>query len=425
MDLVKRPSSISLNDAAPNSIAIVRSQKLKQRGQHLIKSKDHLYLHFAGGGLLYQLQEPKTTDSLLVFKRLDKTDLDGYNFAAFQFANGNEIYNIGGYGFWKSNGTLRKFNPIDREWDVAPVNEEIFLPGIATINWFDQQTACLYTPYQQIVNTGLKDKALKNQMIKEVYALDLKTANWKLLGKTNEKALELLQNSNAHTATNHGLLIATEDDVYLIDYDSNRISQLHNSSYSQSLSRISNEYLGYYYQGKIYLYNTTNGLYDSLTVDQQAFTKTNFPIWEKEYNWMGTFFGIVLLLLVGSLLMFGFLKKKKKPIYLQEPGTGHIKINFTETERSLIKLLLEKYREGNTATIQEINYVLGTKDKNMGMQKKVRSDVINSINEKYSYLSQDNAHLIQSFRSETDKRYFEYLIKKEQASAITKWMTLD
>lgn len=425
MDLVKRPGSISLNDASPNSIAIVRSQKLKQRGQHLIKSKDHLYLHFAGGGLLYQLQDSKESDSLLVFKRLDKTDNDGYNFAAFQFVNGNEIYNLGGYGFWKSNGTLRKFNPIDREWDVAPVNEEIFLPGIATINWFDQQAATLYTPYQQIVNTGLKDKALKNQMIKEVYALNLKTANWKLLGKINEKSLELLQNSSAHTATNHGLLIATEDDVYLVDYDSNQISQLHNSSYSQSLSRISNEYIRYYYQGKIYLYNTTNGLYDSLTVDQKAFIKTNFPIWEKDYNWIWNIAGLLLILLVISFLLYRIFRKKKKTLYLQDHGASQIKINFTETERSLIKLLLEKYKEGNSATIHEINYVLGTKDKNMGMQKKVRSDVINSINEKYSYLSQDNAHLIQSFRSETDKRYFEYLIKKEQASAITKWMALD
>lgn len=423
IDLSHRPGSFTLNDAAPNSIAKVMSLKMKERGQQLLKSNDQLYLHFAGGGLLYQLQEFKETDSLLLFKRLDHTQHDGYNFAAFLFSSSNEIYNIGGYGFWKSNGTLRKFNKKDREWDVAPVNQEIFIPGIPSTNWFDQQSEILYTPYQQIVNTGLSNKEEKNQIIKDVYSLDLKNYQWEKLGKITDKAFELLQNSSIHTATTLGLLIATEDDVYLIDYGHNQISQIHNSSYAQSLSRLGNQHLRYYYQGKLYLYNTNNQQYDSLTINHSAFLITGNPIWEKKQPWIWIIIGLIGVL-VGGGILYNFIRKKKKPNYSPEQFGAPIKINFTETERSLIKLLLEKYKEGNTATIHEINYVLGTKDKNMGMQKKVRSDVINSINEKYNYLSQDQTQLIQSFRSETDKRYFEYLIKKEQANSIAKWIQL-
>jgi hypothetical protein len=421
LDLSHRPGSFALNDAPPNSIAKVHSSKMMERGQQLLKSKNQLYIHFAGGGLLYQLQEPKETDSLLVFKRLDKTEHDGYNFAAFLFANRDDIYNIGGYGFWKSNGTLRKFNKDDQEWDVTPLNEEIFLPGISSIIWYDQQAAMLYAPYQQKVNAGLIDKEQKSQLIKDVHVLDLKNFQWKLLGKINNKALELLQNSSVHTATNQGLLLATEDDVYLVDYQNNSISKIHNSSYAQSLTRLGNQYLRYYYQGKLYIYNTVNHHYDSLLVDHKAFVVTGLPIWERHYPWSWIIFVLVILLIAGGLA-YGYFRKKKKPIYIQEQIGSHIKINFTETERSLIKLLFEKYKDSNTATIHQINYVLGTKDKNMGMQKKVRSDVINSINEKYNYLSQDQTQLIQSFRSETDKRYFEYLIKKEQASKIEKWL---
>lgn len=424
LDLSHRPGSFTLNDAPPNSIAIVHAPKMMERGQQLLKSNNQLYIHFAGGGLLYQLQEPKETDSILVFKRLDRTENDGYNFAAFLFANGDDIYNIGGYGFWKSNGTLRKFNKDDQEWDVAPLNEEIFLPGISSIIWYDQQAAKLYAPYQQKVNAGLIDKEQKSQLIKDVHVLDLKNFQWKLLGKINDKALELLQNSSVHTATNQGLLVATEDDVYLVDYQNNKISKIHNSSYAQSLTRLGNQYLRYYYQGTLYLYNTTNHQYDSLLVNQKAFVPTGIPVWEKDSTWIWMILGLAMVLFAGWLL-YDYFRKKKKPIYIQEQIGSQIKINFTETERSLIKLLLEKYKEGNTATIHEINYVLGTKDKNMGMQKKVRSDVINSINEKYNYLSQDQTLLIQSFRSETDKRYFEYLIKKEQASKIEKWIIND
>jgi len=74
--------------------------------------------------------------------------------------------------------------------------------------------------------------------------------------------------------------------------------------------------------------------------------------------------------------------------------------------------MVEKALLNKTATIPEINYILGVKDKNIGMQKKVRSDIINSINEKYRYQSSNTEPLIQSIRSEEDKRYFEYLIKK-------------
>lgn len=423
LDLSHRTGSFTLNDALPNSIALVHSPKMKERGQQLLKSNNRLYIHFAGGGLLYQLQEPKEADSILVFKRLDRTENDGYNFAAFLFANGDDIYNIGGYGYWKSNGTLRKFNKDDQEWDVAPVNKEIFLPGISSISWYDQQAGMLYAPYQQKINAGLKDKEQKSQLIKDVHVLDLKNFQWKLLGEINNKALDLLQNSNVHTATNQGLLVATEDDVYLIDYKSNQISKLHNSSYAQSLSRLSNQYLRYYYQGKLYLYNTTTHRYDSLLVNQKAFVRTGIPVWKKNSTWIWTILGLAMVLFAGWLF-YDYLRKKKKPLYMNEQG-GQIKINFTETERCLIKLLLEKYKEGNTVSIHEINYVLGTKDKNMGMQKKVRSDVINSINEKYNYLSQEQIALIQSFRSETDKRYFEYLIKKEQANKIEKWLIND
>lgn len=423
LDLSHRPSSFTLNDAPPNSIALVHSPKMMERGQQLLKSNNRLYIHFAGGGLLYQLQESKETDSILVFKRLDRNENDGYNFAAFLFANGDDIYNIGGYGFWKSNGTLRKFNKDDQEWDVAPVNEEIFLPGISSISWYDQQAGMLYIPYQQKINAGLTNKEQKSQLIKDVHVLNLKNFQWTLLGKINDKALDLLRNSNVHTATNQGLLVATEDDVYLIDYKSNQISKIHDSSYAQSLSRLSNQYLRYYYQGKLYLYNTTTHHYDSLLVDQKAFVRTGIPVWEKNSTWIWIILGLAMVLLAGWLF-YGYIRKKRKPLYMNEQGS-QIKINFTETERSLIKLLLEKYKESNTATIHEINYVLGTKDKNMGMQKKVRSDVINSINEKYNYLSQDQTQLIQSFRSETDKRYFEYLIKKEQASKIEKWLIND
>ena len=79
---------------------------------------------------------------------------------------------------------------------------------------------------------------------------------------------------------------------------------------------------------------------------------------------------------------------------------------------------MTKSKKNKTAVISEINYVLGIKDKNTGLQKKVRSDTINSINEKFKINLQSEELIIQSIRSEIDKRYLEYFIKKEFIKSV-------
>ena len=87
-------------------------------------------------------------------------------------------------------------------------------------------------------------------------------------------------------------------------------------------------------------------------------------------------------------------------------------------EAALLKLLIAKSEQKEYSTIDEINYVLGLRDKNLGIQKKVRSDLINGLNQKYSLVMKDEEHLISSIRSEEDKRYFEYFIVPEKLPVI-------
>jgi hypothetical protein len=97
-------------------------------------------------------------------------------------------------------------------------------------------------------------------------------------------------------------------------------------------------------------------------------------------------------------------------------------IQFTDTEIALLQLLIQKNKENQRANINEVNYVLGLKHKNTGLQKKVRSDTFNNINEKFKYLSKTDDPLIQSIRSEIDKRYFEYFINLNHVSAIEEYL---
>ena len=421
--LSRKKGTFILNWAPPNTLAFTQSKKLQTRGQQLIQCNRGLLLHFAGGGLLYKMKASKETDSLWAFERLDETENDNYNFAALSFVSGNEIYNMGGYGFWKSNGTLRKNNWRDKEWDVAPISEELFIPGFQEINWHDNDKQLLYIPYQQQINTGLIKLEMQNKVSKTSYCLNLKTFQWEYLGQTSEQIMNLFKNSNFHVTTDHGILSGTGNEVYLVDYDNNKVAIYNNSSFAQSLLRMGSKYLRYYDKGKLYFFNPIDNYTDSISINRKDFKEASYPIWSNNNitNWLVG--GFLLVIILGGGIYWYLKRKLTKPYLSQIKTTQPSKIHFSETESSLIKLLLDRGRKGLTATIDEINYVLGTKDKNTGMQKKVRSDVINSINEKYNYLKDESIFLIQSVRSETDKRYFEYLIQQEEASSISELIT--
>jgi hypothetical protein len=135
---------------------------------------------------------------------------------------------------------------------------------------------------------------------------------------------------------------------------------------------------------------------------------------------------LCLFLFIVSLWYFFKVPTKKEQKRATETFTIGVKkldVSFNQTELSLIDLFIEKSFVGATATISEINYVLGIKDKNVGMQKKVRSDVINGINDKFKYATSQDIQLILSVRSETDKRYFEYFIAKDQINEVQKLIT--
>lgn len=99
-------------------------------------------------------------------------------------------------------------------------------------------------------------------------------------------------------------------------------------------------------------------------------------------------------------------------------------IFFNATEKDLIVLCLERSETGGYADIEEINHVLGIKNKNKGLQKKVRSEVFNSVNNKFREYTKSNNGLIESVRNKNDKRYFDYFIESRNFSAVRSLLRL-
>ncbi len=393
------------------------------REQVAIKTTSNFYIAISGAGRLYKLVA--ATDSLMYFNRIDGNENINYNLGAFWFSNGENIYNYGGYGFWKSNGTIRSFNFKDGEWDVFPTNKEVFAPAFPASSWYDVDKNGIYVPYQQVLNSGIKGFQNASGVIEEgVMHLNLKTGNWVKIGKVLPFYLNMLRNAKLKVYTNNGYLISDGEDTYMFDFLNNSVSKNENRALSQSLIRLDYSSVHYYKDGLLYTYNPTTDELETLIIDESKFVKEPDPFWKITFE----SFSVIPLLLGGLFIMFVFCfmvlakqsKVKTPETLIQSVNLKKIDVVFNQTELSLIDLLIEKSLQNTTATINEINYVLGIKDKNLGMQKKVRSDVINGINDRFKYANQLDIHLILNVRSELDKRYFEYFIDKNQINEVQK-----
>jgi hypothetical protein len=151
------------------------------------------------------------------------------------------------------------------------------------------------------------------------------------------------------------------------------------------------------------------------------FELMDYPIWGRDTSYdIYIAGGIGLLIIIIAIIWFFTTRVKRKfeQAQLKLLKTKSVNQAFVGTEVALITLLTNAAEENKKVDIFQINHVLGIKDKNIGLQKKVRSDIINMINEKYQFITQADAQLISSIRKEDDKRFFEYFIANNEIKTI-------
>jgi hypothetical protein len=421
-DLVKREGNVYPFYVSSQGILQTTYKHSQKKAQYVIKTPKDLFVFIDWTGILYKAID--FTDSLITFKRIDSTINLNYNGGGSVYVHQNEIHIFGGYSFWKTNGTDKKFNEKDLQWDVVPLSDEI-IPQLYPwpLFWHDIKNEFIWLPYQRILNSGLKDpEYLEGKIIPFVYRLNLKTKDWEKVGSTNPVLVEILKKSGFYVETEKGLMVTDGKYLYKLDLVNNKIFKLNDFSILQSIWRRIHNDFRYVYRDTLFYFNSEKNKYDSLWIDPKKFEVMDIPIFQKESSSNTYLIGLALIMLFSII---GYLKIKRKrnaekiPQQIDTQGERQIdKKNtneFTDIEHQLIALLKQKSLLKQTATPAEINYVLGVKDKNIGLQKKVRSDVINSINEKYKQVTGNADSLIQSIRNENDKRHLEYFIDPDAA----------
>jgi hypothetical protein len=413
-------------------------------GYNLVKDSSGLYVFPQGTGRIYKLD---TSQGGYRWQRIDSTYFTGYNFRSIAFSLDSVFYSFGGQGFWNTNGTLRNFNPYSNQWDATMLSENIYWTKAAD-GFFMIDTAsktlsirAMSKPSHEVLKSSNAEK------IKEgLYRLNIKTGDWTKMGN--------MRDTIHHIAATlpWGLL---DDNFGVLDLINNRYCRLSN----QILSKIkaifsSNKYAdlavaSFAIDSVLYLGNQFDP-YDSVVISRADLIDTGIPVYTPLKspglldNVEAESFLLVILGFLSSFLGLLLYKAKKAqpnlavqslsaPIDSQKavvaPESPKHQTSFRSTrilelleerERSLLEFLFNHSADERLTSIDEINKVLGVHNRSVEIQKRMRSDVIGSINQKLNIVTRDKKPVVDKQRSEFDKRSFEYFIQPAQMELVEK-----
>lgn len=398
--------------------------------QELLKTDGHLYVYYTATGLLYQYKERAGKDSL-VFTRLDSTEHYGYNINCFPFTYNEDVYNLGGYGFWQWTGHLRKFDFNSNEWVLAKTDQEVpvitmdYLPCI----WYNKPGGEVYTLYHFSGNESIKTAAPAPSLkVDTVMKLNLASLEWETLGRLTESSVHYFNNAQIIAQHPWGLIFYYNDQFILADLKNNDLKTVQSvgTMNPTKFTARNKEYITYSRDSILYFYECFDGTLDSLVLMKKNMKPLKLKIYEPLSNPYRNYFlgmlGIVMIAATGIVLY-----KKRKAIPKTAPVQQAIFTNnphteiFTALELELIHKIIDNgQKEGRNTKVEEVNHLLGVANKTIDMQKRKRSNTIRSINEKYAIaIKKLDYQLIKREKNESDGRSNEFYILDTDTNYFT------
>jgi hypothetical protein len=305
---------------------------------------------------------------------------------------------------------------------VLPLNKEVIS---TTYLWVSPKDGRMYLPFEKIVNGGLSGpENLKGVPNYTSYYLDVEKQKWVKLGELEKDVIEIVKNdiaSEEFIAYSNGFLHLTNEETYLFDILHNKIYKSKNANLNQFLIRRSSAENMFILEDKIYSYNTTTQNFIFIPYSLKDFELLRTSIWGSTnllYNALFIILGLVLIVVFAYWIFTRVVNRKLELEQLKILKSKTVNQAFTGTELALLNLLVSATQKQDPVEITQINHVLGIKDKNIGLQKKVRSDVMKAINEKYEFITQADRPVIGSSRKEEDKRFYEYFITPSELNTI-------
>jgi hypothetical protein len=241
--------------------------------------------------------------------------------------------------------------------------------------------------------------------------------------------------------TYKGLIIQNPNGAKLFDISSNEIFDV-STSLLGTIQGIAAKYPNSFNIQKdsaLYIYEPKNDSLIQVSITKDQFITTGKKLFQDipskasiDWNKILLLLSLVIITSTGVIII---IKQKRKAASLNSQlefikqeyakaqevkinNDGTFSSNLTEKELSVFQFLMDKTIINQPTSIDDINTILGVKNKDLTIQNQLRSDVFQNINKKFKVYATTNDTLIERERTEFDKRVYQYRINERYINKI-------
>lgn len=390
---------IRLNDIKPNRqltnfLELNSDERAKPTNNYqLILSHGKWYAIGNGDGQVF-------TPENGLWKRIDKTLLEGYHYGAFLFDCNGTLMKYGGYGFWRNHGMFVYFHEQTGDWQIQPSNRE--LPFNGNLAYFSKKENTLYSFGNFMYNQSMSEE---KKFLDSLYRIDLLKMKWESLGKLNSNLVDKYHlHYRLHTlAGNGGCFVqptSNDSTALFLNFETLKYN-VYNSKNNSRLFRFFKEL-----PVNEQVYSDSYGL---KILDMEVLENVDSISWEEAtaqplessdliYKQAATVdfkFSILIGALgfaFGVFLLYFFYKRKKSSVKMNTETATYqtsVKLNLSILNTIVFEgamypidsadyIVIRKFTEQDATTI-ELNDWLGLENKQPENQKKQRAEWIKKI----------------------------------------------
>jgi hypothetical protein len=377
----------------------------------VIQTLDTTLISFSGSGVVYTIKKNGSVE------RHDRTYFSGYNFGALKYFNGTTLWSLGGYGLWRVTDHALYYDPALREWD-----RQIMSPNI--IEGFGDGFYSALAPNKLRMVVSSRTEFNGADVVNSVYEVDLTKHTYRYIGSPKHN-LDLFNNQDqlGFSAANNGWNIVFEGNKTLLaNLAENKLYQTKiNSTQSRPFDGMCGILV--HPRGVLLIETASTATNQHVkivrtTMDELIKQPDNIDLGAIfEPTWIAQIRSNVKLILsiilsVGGLAALIVRYQRARPVAEQTYANA-----LSSAQRIVFRHLM-LLPPDQSITTNELNSLLSLEDKTWDNQRKIRSTVLQEIEEKgLQFLGVPS--FIERISSEDDRRIRRYRIKPELRDDLT------